>query len=132
MSLLTPMMRTSPLTAWFSDAQRVQGCWILKPRWLALRSNAASCRRRRLIPLLRVAGTKTSTSPRWGRPPPAPGSGDPAGQQLTARVKQRDDAAARYVHWGATSQDAIDTGFILQLRGALAETDSCCSNCSTR
>ncbi|MBH9702679.1 fumarate lyase, partial [Burkholderia cepacia] len=25
MSLLTPMMRTSPLTAWFSDAQRVQG-----------------------------------------------------------------------------------------------------------
>lgn len=30
----------------------------------------------------------------------------------------------RYVHWGATSQDAIDTGLVLQLRGALdaAET----------
>ena len=25
MSLLTPMLRSSPLTAWFSDAQRVQG-----------------------------------------------------------------------------------------------------------
>ncbi|MDK6955174.1 hypothetical protein QP384_31400, partial [Klebsiella pneumoniae] len=25
MSLLTPMLRSSPLTDWFSDAQRVQG-----------------------------------------------------------------------------------------------------------
>ncbi|ESA96243.1 hypothetical protein HMPREF1619_05717, partial [Klebsiella pneumoniae 909957] len=25
MSLLTPMLRSSPLTNWFSDAQRVQG-----------------------------------------------------------------------------------------------------------
>ncbi|HEV8500649.1 MAG TPA: 3-carboxy-cis,cis-muconate cycloisomerase [Casimicrobiaceae bacterium] len=35
---------------------------------------------------------------------------------LTARV----DAAARgYVHWGATSQDVIDTALVLQLRDAL-------------
>lgn len=41
-------------------------------------------------------------------------------KQLTARVKQSDAEAARYVHWGATSQDAIDTGMVLQLRGATA------------
>ncbi|MCP6588483.1 lyase family protein, partial [Klebsiella pneumoniae] len=29
----------------------------------------------------------------------------------------------RYVHWGATSQDAIDSGLVLQLRGALDETE---------
>jgi 3-carboxy-cis,cis-muconate cycloisomerase len=37
---------------------------------------------------------------------------------LTAEVKEIDADAARYVHWGATSQDAIDTGLILQLRAA--------------
>ena len=40
-------------------------------------------------------------------------------KQLTALVAQRDKDAARYVHWGATSQDAIDTGRVLQLRQAL-------------
>jgi 3-carboxy-cis,cis-muconate cycloisomerase len=40
-------------------------------------------------------------------------------KQLTILVAQKDKEAARYVHWGATSQDAIDTGRILQLREAL-------------
>ena len=38
---------------------------------------------------------------------------------LTEEVARQDPEAARYVHWGATSQDAIDTGFLLQLREAL-------------
>lgn len=38
---------------------------------------------------------------------------------LTALVEVRNRDAARYVHWGATSQDAMDTGLVLQLRGAL-------------
>jgi 3-carboxy-cis,cis-muconate cycloisomerase len=43
----------------------------------------------------------------------------PLVKQLTAIVAKDDNDAARYVHWGATSQDAIDTGRILQLRKAL-------------
>ncbi|VVE88307.1 3-carboxy-cis,cis-muconate cycloisomerase [Pandoraea bronchicola] len=43
----------------------------------------------------------------------------PLVKQLTARVKALDADAARFVHWGATSQDAIDTGLVLQVRGAL-------------
>jgi 3-carboxy-cis,cis-muconate cycloisomerase len=39
-------------------------------------------------------------------------------QELTALVEKEDEEAAGYVHWGATSQDAIDTGLILQLRSA--------------
>jgi 3-carboxy-cis,cis-muconate cycloisomerase len=38
---------------------------------------------------------------------------------LTARVASMDAAAARYVHWGATSQDIVDTGLVLQLRAAV-------------
>jgi len=38
---------------------------------------------------------------------------------LTAVVAQSDKEAARYVHRGATSQDVIDTGCVLQLRQAL-------------
>jgi 3-carboxy-cis,cis-muconate cycloisomerase len=40
-------------------------------------------------------------------------------KHLTALVAKSDKEAARFVHWGATSQDAIDTGRILQLRRAL-------------
>jgi 3-carboxy-cis,cis-muconate cycloisomerase len=43
----------------------------------------------------------------------------PMVKALTALVAKRDEAAARYVHWGATSQDAMDTGLVLQLREAL-------------
>jgi 3-carboxy-cis,cis-muconate cycloisomerase len=43
----------------------------------------------------------------------------PLVKQLTALIAQDDKDAARYVHWGATSQDAIDTGRVLQLRQAL-------------
>ena len=41
-------------------------------------------------------------------------------KQLTLLVAQKDKDSARYVHWGATSQDAIDTGRVLQLRQALS------------
>jgi 3-carboxy-cis,cis-muconate cycloisomerase len=44
----------------------------------------------------------------------------PLVKALTTLVAQGDKAAAGYVHWGATSQDAIDTGCVLQLRQALA------------
>ena len=43
----------------------------------------------------------------------------PLVQQLTALVDAVDPDAARYVHWGATSQDLIDTALVLQLRDAL-------------
>src|SRR6476659_9721757 len=38
---------------------------------------------------------------------------------LTAEVAKADADAARYVHWGATSQDVIDTAGMLTLRAAV-------------
>src|SRR5271157_2656004 len=42
----------------------------------------------------------------------------PLVKQLTALVAKDDPEAARFVHWGATSQDANDTGLVLQIRRA--------------
>lgn len=47
----------------------------------------------------------------------------PLVKQLTAAVKAHDVDAARYVHWGATSQDIIDTGIVLQIEETLALLD---------
>jgi len=43
----------------------------------------------------------------------------PVVNELTALVGRVNADAAHYVHWGATSQDAMDTGLVLQLRAAL-------------
>ena len=48
----------------------------------------------------------------------------PMVKALTALVADSDAAASRYVHWGATSQDAIDTGLVLQLRRVLDVVDA--------
>ncbi len=43
----------------------------------------------------------------------------PLVKALTAEVAKSDAEAARYVHWGATSQDIIDTATMLMLRAAI-------------
>ena len=68
----------------------------------------AKCR----IELLDLAALARATA-RAGNP------AIPMVKQLTTLVRAEDPEAARYVHWGATSQDAMDTGLVLQLRVAL-------------
>jgi len=48
----------------------------------------------------------------------------PLVKQLTALVARDDAEAARFVHWGATSQDANDTGLVLQMRKAFDLLDA--------
>ena len=48
----------------------------------------------------------------------------PMVKALTALVGKKDKEAAGYVHWGATSQDAMDTGLVLQLRSAFDLIDA--------
>jgi 3-carboxy-cis,cis-muconate cycloisomerase len=43
----------------------------------------------------------------------------PLVKALTAEVAEKDSDAARYVHWGATSQDVIDTALVIELRAAI-------------
>ncbi|MFZ6648218.1 3-carboxy-cis,cis-muconate cycloisomerase [Undibacterium sp. TJN25] len=48
----------------------------------------------------------------------------PLVKQLTANVAKSNSEAAKYVHWGATSQDVMDTALVLQLRQALDLVDA--------
>jgi 3-carboxy-cis,cis-muconate cycloisomerase len=43
---------------------------------------------------------------------------------LTARVAEKDPEAMRFVHWGATSQDIMDSGLVLQLRNVLSQIEA--------
>ena len=51
-------------------------------------------------------------------------------KQLTAKVAEADAQAGRFVHWGATSQDVLDSALVLQLRAAMtllaSELDKLC------
>ena len=47
----------------------------------------------------------------------------PLVKKLTELVAKQSKDAARFVHWGATSQDAMDTALVLQLRRALEVMD---------
>jgi 3-carboxy-cis,cis-muconate cycloisomerase len=40
--------------------------------------------------------------------------------QLTMSIKEKNPSLAAYVHWGATSQDVLDTATVLQAREALS------------
>ncbi|MCK1541562.1 3-carboxy-cis,cis-muconate cycloisomerase [Bradyrhizobium sp. 147] len=48
----------------------------------------------------------------------------PLVKALTANVGRADAEAARYVHWGATSQDVIDTATMLTLRAGIGALDA--------
>src|SRR3569833_484670 len=48
----------------------------------------------------------------------------PLVKTLTANVGKADKEAARYVHWGATSQDVIDTATMLTLRAGIDALDA--------
>jgi 3-carboxy-cis,cis-muconate cycloisomerase len=48
----------------------------------------------------------------------------PLVKTLTAHVARADAEAARYVHWGATSQDVIDSATMLALRAGVAALDA--------
>ena len=118
MSLLTPMLRTSPLTDWFSDVQRVQGMLDFEAALVRAEVECGLVPQTALNPIIESCRHEKIDFSALGQ------AAASAGNLAIPLVKERNEAAARYVHWGATSQDAIDTGFILQLRGALAETES--------
>jgi len=52
----------------------------------------------------------------------------PLVKQLSQAVSKISPEAARYVHWGATSQDVIDTGLVLQMRAAFGLLEDQLSN----
>lgn len=119
MTLFTPMLRASLLSEIFSDDNTLQGMLDFEA------ALALACAKCGVIPESVI--TVISSQCQADKLDPqalaqaAAGAGNlaiPLVKQLTANVKRQDEQAARYVHWGATSQDVIDTGLVLQLREA--------------
>ena len=120
MALLDPLFGSAAMAEVFSDAARIQ-------RMLDFEAALARAEARRgVVPavaapaiaskckagLIDANALATATSASLN---PA----IPLVKQLTALVAKDDPEAARFVHWGATSQDANDTGLVLQMRDAL-------------
>lgn len=120
MSLLEPLFRWQALEELLGDRARVQG--MLDFEAALARAEAAAG----VIPApaaaLIAAKCRAELVDREALARAAASAGNlaiPLVAQLTALVENDDAQAAGFVHWGATSQDAIDTGLVLQLRAAL-------------
>ena len=120
MSILDPLFGSAALDQVFSDAERVQA--ILQFEAALARAEAAvgiipEANARSISAKCRVEnfdlGVIAQDAARAGN------LAIPIVKHLTEAVSKDDKDAARFVHWGATSQDAIDTGVVLQLRRAL-------------
>jgi 3-carboxy-cis,cis-muconate cycloisomerase len=120
MSLLGPLFRWSAIEELFNDRARLQGMLDFEAALARAEARvgiipgrvapiiSAKCR----AELFDISALARATA-LAGNP------AIPLVKQLTELVGKDDKEATRFVHWGATSQDAIDTGFLLQLRHAL-------------
>jgi 3-carboxy-cis,cis-muconate cycloisomerase len=119
MALLDPLFGSAAMGEVFSDAARIQRmldfeaalsraearCGVIPTA--AASAITAKCKAELVDMNALAAATATSLNPAI-----------PLVKQLTALVARDDPEAARFVHWGATSQDANDTGLVLQIRQA--------------
>ncbi len=119
MSLLDSLFRWPAVDAVFSDSATLQGMLDFEAA-LALAESRAGL----ILPVATAAIGASCKAEFFDHAALAQGAARagnlaiPLVKQLTALVAKKDKEAARFVHWGATSQDAIDTGRILQLRQA--------------
>ncbi|WP_202304275.1 3-carboxy-cis,cis-muconate cycloisomerase [Dryocola clanedunensis] len=125
MGLFNPLLRGSTLTAIFCDERTLQGMLEFEA---ALAKAQAKCGAIPESAASVIAGecrAEKFDAEKLARSAASAGNlAIPLVRQLTANVRQQDEQAARYVHWGATSQDAIDTGMVLQIRDALAAAEN--------
>ena len=119
--LLDPLLSDPQTSALFTDRAALEAMLQFE---VALARAEESCG---VIPpgcARAIADAAKTLAPDWN----ALGAGvQQAGHPVTALVKQLRAAAAprgEYVHWGATSQDVIDSALVIRLREALAGLDA--------
>jgi len=118
--LLAPMLSSAAMRAVCDDAAYLQNMLDFEA---ALARAEAACG---VIPKAAVgpigAACKAESIDQAALADAATRSGNlaiPLVKALTASVAKADAEAARYVHWGATSQDVIDTATMLTLRAGI-------------
>ena len=119
--LLGPLFGTAEASALFTDRARLQGMLDFEAGLARAEARTGVIPASAGPAIVGMCRAELFDMAELGRA--AARSGNPAipmVTRLTALVATEDAEAARYVHWGATSQDAMDTGLVLQLRGFLA------------
>lgn len=120
MSLLAPLFRWEELQELFSDQARLQGMLDFEAALARAEARAGVIPARAAALIGGKCRADLLDEAGLARAGAAAGNlAVPLIAQLTALVAADDPQAARFVHWGATSQDAIDTGLVLQLLPAL-------------
>jgi 3-carboxy-cis,cis-muconate cycloisomerase len=125
MQLLDGFFRSPPVELLFSDAAAVQAI-------LDFEAALARAQARGEIISAGAAATIASSCrvelfdlPALAQAMPTAGNiAIPLLKQLHTIVARSSPDASRYVHYGATSQDALDTGLVLQLRAALRSIEN--------
>jgi 3-carboxy-cis,cis-muconate cycloisomerase len=119
--MLDALFRTDAIRAVFSDRGRLQGMLDFEAALARAAARAGLIPQAAVAPIESQCHADLYDMELLARAAEAAGNtAIPVVKALTSHVESRDPGAARHVHWGATSQDAMDTGLVLQLRAALA------------
>jgi 3-carboxy-cis,cis-muconate cycloisomerase len=120
MSLLGPLFRWDEVDATFSDLAGVQGMLDFEAALARAEGRTGVIPRDAAVVIDAFCTAERFDLAALARDAALAGNlAIPLVRQLRALVREQDADAACFVHWGATSQDAIDTGLVLQLRAAL-------------
>ncbi|WP_003275698.1 3-carboxy-cis,cis-muconate cycloisomerase [Ralstonia solanacearum] len=123
--LLDRTFSTPAMLAVWSDTATVRAMLDVEAALAQAEGEAGVIPAQAVAPIRAVCATATPDLDALGTAAASAGNlAIPLVKQLTAAVARYDEHAARYVHWGATSQDIIDTGLMLQWRQAAALLDA--------
>jgi 3-carboxy-cis,cis-muconate cycloisomerase len=118
--LLDPLFTTDAMREIFSDRRRLQGMLDFEAALTRALARAGVAPESAVEPIVAQCSPDHFALDVLAREAALAGNlAIPLVKALTAAVAKSDAKAAGFVHWGATSQDVIDTGLVLQLRDAL-------------
>jgi 3-carboxy-cis,cis-muconate cycloisomerase len=124
MRLLDPLFATGRMREIFSDASRLQRMLDFEAALARSLAQAGVAPQSSVAAIESQCQSKLFSHDALARAAALAGNlAIPMVKELTALVAKSDAKAAGFVHLGATSQDAIDTGLVLQLRDAFNDTD---------
>ncbi|NDJ57408.1 3-carboxy-cis,cis-muconate cycloisomerase [Enterobacteriaceae bacterium 4M9] len=124
MGLYSSLFHDSTLADFFSERATLQGMLDFEAALARAQAHCGVIPQAAVAPIEAACRTECLDAAALAQAAASAGNlAIPLVKQLTAAVKAQDEQAARYVHWGATSQDAIDTGMVVQLRAALVQAE---------
>jgi 3-carboxy-cis,cis-muconate cycloisomerase len=124
MGLLDPLFTTDRMREIFSDASRLQRMLDFEAALARALARAGVAPQSSVAPIEAPCKSNLFSHDAIARAAALAGNlAIPLVKDLTALVAKSDEKAAGFVHLGATSQDVIDTGMVLQLRDAFDDTE---------